>query len=39
MTIVAEILKSKADPAVHTTGSAASVFDAIGLMFIMLIQP
>ena len=32
MSIVAEILKSKADPAVHTIGPAASVFDAIGLM-------
>ena len=32
MTIVADILKSKADPGVHTIGPAASVFDAVGLM-------
>ena len=32
MTIVADILKSKADPRVHTIGPAASVFDAVGLM-------
>ena len=32
MTIVADILKSKADPTVHTIGPAASVFDAVGLM-------
>ena len=32
MTTVADILKSKADPTVHTIGSAASVFDAVGLM-------
>ena len=32
MTIVADILKSKADPTVHIIGPAASVFDAVGLM-------
>ena len=32
MTTVAEILKSKADPAVHTIGPEASVFDAVQLM-------
>ena len=32
MTTVADILKSKADPAVHTIGPAASVFEAVGLM-------
>ena len=32
MTTVADILKSKADPAVHTIGPEASVFDAVKLM-------
>ena len=32
MTPVADILKSKADPAVHTIGPEASVFDAVKLM-------
>ncbi|MBC7729222.1 MAG: CBS domain-containing protein [Microbacteriaceae bacterium] len=32
MTTVADILKSKADPAVHTIGPQASVFDAVQLM-------
>ena len=32
MTTVADILKSKADPAVHTIGPAASIFEAVGLM-------
>jgi CBS domain-containing protein len=32
MTIVAEILKSKADAAIHTIDPAASVFEAIRLM-------
>ena len=32
MTTVADILKSKTDPAVHTIGPEASVFDAVKLM-------
>ena len=32
MTTVADILKSKADPSVHTMGPQASVFDAVQLM-------
>jgi CBS domain-containing protein len=32
MTSVADILKSKADPAVHTIGPEASVFDAVQVM-------
>ncbi|HEU4651609.1 MAG TPA: CBS domain-containing protein [Croceibacterium sp.] len=32
MTVVADILKSKADPAVHTVGPAASVFEAVQAM-------
>jgi CBS domain-containing protein len=32
MTSVADILKSKADPAVHTIGPEASVFDAVQMM-------
>ncbi|HEY8708592.1 MAG TPA: CBS domain-containing protein [Burkholderiaceae bacterium] len=32
MTIVADILKSKANPAVHTIGPAASVFEAVQAM-------
>lgn len=32
MTTVTDILKSKADPAVHTIGPAASVFEAVRLM-------
>jgi CBS domain-containing protein len=32
MTTVADILKSKADPAVYTMGPQASVFDAVQLM-------
>ena len=32
MTTVADVLKSKADPAVHTIGPTASVFEAVRLM-------
>jgi CBS domain-containing protein len=32
MTVVADILKSKADPSVHTVGPAASVFEAVQAM-------